>query len=204
MRPPVAVRAALIVLAVAASACDTGDGKTLDPPTAPPPVTTAPEGDPSVVETVPPTLPAVFELITPWRFGAPIDTRHTCDGDDVSPAMSWTAPPDGTVELALVVVDDDADGFVHWLVTGIDPGVFSIVEGAAPNGSTERVNSFGDVGWGGPCPPAGETHSYRFALHALNQPVDAADDMSAADVVALVEERSIEVADTSGTYTRGG
>ena len=64
------------------------------------------------VEATATTLPvAPFTMVAPWQDGAEIPVLNTCDGDDVSPALSWAGVPDGTVELALVVTDDDADGF---------------------------------------------------------------------------------------------
>jgi phosphatidylethanolamine-binding protein (PEBP) family uncharacterized protein len=33
------------------------------------------------------------------------------------------------------------------------------------------VNDFGRRGYGGPCPPAGVRHRYRFSLYALDAPV---------------------------------
>ena len=65
--------------------------------------------------------PPVFSLQAPWPTGGAIDARFTCDGEDRSPTLIWTAPPAGTVEMALLVTDDDADGFVHWAVAGIPP-----------------------------------------------------------------------------------
>ncbi len=65
---------------------------------------------------------APFTMVAPWQDGAEIPVLNTCDGDDVSPALSWTGVPDGAVEMALVVTDDNADGFFHWVVTNFDPG----------------------------------------------------------------------------------
>ena len=77
----------------------------------------------------PTTVAAAFTLQAPWPSGGTIDVRFTCDGEDVSPALSWTAPPAGTVELALVVTDDDAGGFVHWAVGGIPAAAGAVSEG---------------------------------------------------------------------------
>jgi Raf kinase inhibitor-like YbhB/YbcL family protein len=102
--------------------------------------------------------------------GRPIDVRFTCDGEDVSPALAWEGVPEGTAELALVVEDPDAPGatFTHWLVFGLDPTAGGLPEGARPQG--EGTNDFGDVGYGGPCPPGGEEHRYVFRLLALHAP----------------------------------
>jgi Raf kinase inhibitor-like YbhB/YbcL family protein len=100
--------------------------------------------------------------------GEPIPGRHTCDGDDVSPPLAWTAPPDGTVALALCVADPDAGRYplTHWLAWGLAVGAGRLGEGeAAPR---EGRNDFGAPGYRGPCPPPGAEHRYVFALHALD------------------------------------
>ena len=120
-RPPRSLLTALAAaLVVAAAGCDTGDGKTMRPPTSdqranmPTTTTTAPAGAPvagdveggvgtSAPVTVPATVaPAAFVLSVPWTNGGVIDARFTCDGADLSPPLTWTAPPAGTVELALL------------------------------------------------------------------------------------------------------
>jgi len=103
--------------------------------------------------------------------GETIDARFTCDGDDLSPALTWEGVPEGVQELALAVEDPDAPGgtFTHWLVYGIDPGSGGLPEGAMPDRQGE--NDFGDTGYGGPCPPGGEEHRYVFRLLALHEPI---------------------------------
>ena len=64
--------------------------------------------------------------------------------------------------------DRNAGGFVHWVVTGIDPFVQGVGEGGLPENAVEGPNGAGTVGWIGPCPPAGSgMHTYEFALLAL-------------------------------------
>ena len=99
--------------------------------------------------------------------------------------MTWTAPPAGTVELALLVTDDDADGYVHWAVAGIPPTAGEKGEGATITGAFEGVNDFGNVGWSGPCPPAGAPHTYRFTLYALDQQAELPDGFTGADLEAV-------------------
>lgn len=98
--------------------------------------------------------------------GGPIPVRHTCDGADTSPPLAWRGGPPAE-EYVLVVVDADAGEFVHWVVAGIPPSVTSIPEGGLPPGAREGVNDFGRVGYGGPCPPRGETHRYVFTVYSL-------------------------------------
>jgi Raf kinase inhibitor-like YbhB/YbcL family protein len=142
-----------------------------------------------------------LSLQAPWPDRGPIDIRFTCDGGDRSPSLTWTAPPAGTVELVLLVTDDDADDFVHWAVAAIPPTAGEVGEGAQITGATEGRNDFGNPGWGGPCPPSG-THTYRFALYALGQQAELPDEFGGGDLKALADSTSIAVAETTGTYTR--
>jgi Raf kinase inhibitor-like YbhB/YbcL family protein len=100
--------------------------------------------------------------------GEPIDPRFSCDGENVSPALAWEAPPADTVELALVVDDPDAPGgsFVHWVVAGLPPDQTSLERGSREG--EQGANDGGGTGWTGPCPPGGETHGYVFTLYALD------------------------------------
>ena len=153
------------------------------------------------VTTVPASGVLPFSMTAPWADGTAIDRRYTCDGQDVSPALSWTAPPRGTVELALLVTDDDAADFVHWAVAGIPPRAGGVGQGAAIDGAIEGQTSFGETGWGGPCPPSGE-HTYRFSLYALSQQAEVADGFAAADLQVYTDTSSLAVAEVTGTYQR--
>ena len=121
-----------------------------------------------------------FEVSTPaFVAGGNIPFKHTCDGADVSPALDWTAPPVGTVSLALIVDDPDAPGrtWVHWVVYNIPPAERGLPEGvearaALPSGARQGTNDFGRIGYGGPCPPPGPAHRYFFRLYALDTTVE--------------------------------
>ncbi|MGI9645991.1 MAG: YbhB/YbcL family Raf kinase inhibitor-like protein [Ilumatobacteraceae bacterium] len=226
--PPPARRFVLVaaLAALVAASCDTGDGKTLREPDeaatttiAPPPtllsvplstldpaMTAAGESVPTDPPSDQPSV-APFQAFAPWQDGGPIDALNTCDGGDVSPAVSWASPPAGTSELAIAFVDetaDDGDGpFVHWVVAGIDPASISLFEGEVPIGVAEATNSFGVVGYRGPCPPAGDaTHVYRLTLYALNQQNELADGTPATELLEFIEDVAIGAADLTGTYRR--
>jgi Raf kinase inhibitor-like YbhB/YbcL family protein len=115
-----------------------------------------------------------------------VPARYTCRADDVSPPLLWTGVPPGTVELALVVRDIDAEGFVHWVVAGLSPDLGGIAEDSPPAGAVEAANDFGRPGWAGPCPPAG-THVYEFRVYALAQPSGVVAGEPGADAAARVE-----------------
>ena len=103
--------------------------------------------------------------------GDTVPVRFTCDGDDVSPPLAWSGVPDGAAELRLSIRDPDAPSgtFTHWLVTGVDPTVSEVREGAVPAGGREQENGFGRAGYGGPCPPPGRgAHRYVFRIEALD------------------------------------
>jgi hypothetical protein len=60
---------------------------------------------------------------TAFADGAPIPSRYSCEGDDVSPPLAWTGIPAGAKALALVVDDPDAPDpahpkttWVHWVL----------------------------------------------------------------------------------------
>ncbi len=220
--------AAAAVVAIAAAtvlaSCDTGDGKTLKPPAVEFTTTVAPPAtllsvplDTSDVGTVPLSAapateraadaPSAFQAFAPWQDGAAIDQRYTCDGDDISPAVSWTTPPAGTAELAIALVDEsatDGDGpFVHWVVAGVDPSELSLLEADIPTGAVEAVNSFGSTGYSGPCPPPGdEPHQYRLTVYALNQQSELADGTPATNLLDFIEVVAIGAASLTGTAVR--
>lgn len=107
--------------------------------------------------------------------GGLIPAKYTCGGADVSPALNWSEPPEGTESLALMVEDPDAPGgtWYHWLMWNIPGHAGGIWEhvaptGRLPGGMMQGGNSFGKMGYGGPCPPAGQTHRYYFNLYALD------------------------------------
>jgi Raf kinase inhibitor-like YbhB/YbcL family protein len=107
-----------------------------------------------------------------------IPSRHTCEGADISPQLSWHGAPPGTRSLALVVDDPDAPDpaaprmtWVHWVLYDIPPSASGLAEGVArgalPEGTREGRNDFGRTTYGGPCPPIGR-HRYYFKLYALD------------------------------------
>src|SRR5690554_6138297 len=96
--------------------------------------------------------------------GQQIPTQHTCDGDDVSPPLTWSGVPERTASLALLVDDPDAPNgtFTHWIVIDLPPdyngrSLVSGVQFEPGSDVVEGSNDFGTGEYGGPCPPAGTT-----------------------------------------------
>ena len=112
---------------------------------------------------------------TAFRDGSSIPKRFTCDGPDVSPALSWGDPPAGTRSLAIIADDPDAPAgtWVHWVLYDLPAETRKLPEGVAkdrelPNGALQGRNDFGKIGYNGPCPPRGSEHRYFFKLYALD------------------------------------
>jgi len=133
--------------------------------------------------------------------GGAIPARHTCDGDDAPIPLDWSGLPDGTAELALVMDDPDARGFVHWLLVGIPPTAEGIGEASLPPGAREGRNDFGGTGYRGPCPPSG-THRYVLTLYALARPLELSAAPTADDVRRAASGITLAQAQLAGAYGR--
>jgi Raf kinase inhibitor-like YbhB/YbcL family protein len=133
-----------------------------------------------------------------------IPDRYSKDGGNVSPPLSWDPAPAGTAELVLLCEDPDAPGgtFVHWVITGLDASETDLAEGEIPPDATLGRNGYGDPGWGGPQPPAGETHRYVFTLIAADEPVPVGADPSAEDVLAATSGHALATATLVGRFGR--
>ncbi len=216
-RPPAFLPVVALAAAVLLTGCDTGDGRELRP--------AGPDQTASVFNSTTTSIPADpavlgsglpgegvgelgLTLRAPWEDEAPIDVRFTCDsaggvsGEGLSPALSWSGIPIEATNLAVVVTDLSADGFVHWVVTGIDPGVTGLGEGEAPAGGIQGTNGFGEVGWGGPCPPPGTgEHEYLVQLHALDRDLGFAPGFDGEEVIPDIEAASIATVSVVGRYS---
>lgn len=139
-------------------------------------------------------------LSSAFPAGGPIPPEFSCGGPSLP--IAWRNVPAGTSELALSVTDNDADGFVHWLVTGIPATDASITKGEVPPGGFERNNSLGKPGWYGPCPPEQTQHTYVFTVYVLPQPANLAADVPPKDAVAQLHTLAHGSAVFTGTFAR--
>jgi Raf kinase inhibitor-like YbhB/YbcL family protein len=151
------------------------------------------------------TIQTKLALTSPaFRDGGAIPSRHTCDGDDVSPALTWGPTPDETGAWVLIVEDLDARNWVHWLVVNLPADTLSLPEGGSsdlPEGAVEGKTDFGPALWRGPCPPSGE-HRYRFSVYALSEPIELGAEVSTAAVRTAMFGRTLGEAHLTGTYRR--
>ncbi|MBU1007793.1 YbhB/YbcL family Raf kinase inhibitor-like protein [Candidatus Dependentiae bacterium] len=104
--------------------------------------------------------------------------KYTCDGANVSPALSWQGVPEGTESFAVICHDTHtaANNWVHWVLYNIPVGTVQLEEGAGKSGVWELGDgtfqgktTFGSTGYGGACPPPGSGfHQYHFTIYALD------------------------------------
>lgn len=143
--------------------------------------------------------------------GGEIPKKHTCEGQNVSPALSWADVPEGVRSFALIVDDPDAPmgTFVHWLLYDVPANTRALSESvtqgpSALAGAKQGKNGFGRLGYDGPCPPGGPAHRYYFALYALDGPLGLSPGAGRADVERAMSGRIIASAVVRGRYKKVG
>ncbi len=110
-----------------------------------------------------------------FKEGEMIPDKFTCKGRDVSPELTWSGVPKDTKSFVLIVDDPDAPGgtWIHWILFNISPTIQKIPEGFRKDQmlgeSRQGINSFRNIGYGGPCPPPGMIHRYYFKIYALDK-----------------------------------
>lgn len=132
-----------------------------------------------------------------------IPSRFTCDGENVNPNLEIKNIPEGTESLALIMDDPDAPNgtYTHWAVWNIDPSTDKIISGSLPIGAVEGETSFGETGYGGPCPPTG-IHRYFFKLYALSSELDLDPSTKVEELMEAIEAAKIGECELIGLYTR--
>lgn len=218
--------AAAVLAASALAACDTGDGREMKPPTAAQraeldatttmaPSTTVPLitqqtfPAPTLGPVEPPSDSAAGGsasvsggLTAPWKSGTAVDVTYTCNGAGEQPLISWTAPFEGTVELAVTVVDTSTDEpYLHWAVFGLRAAAGELGGGSLPQGAVEATNSDGTIGWVPFCPPVGETHIYVVTLYLLEQQLALPAEADPADLLAAIQLSSFDSHVVTGLVT---
>ena len=139
-----------------------------------------------------------------------IPRKHTGEGEDVSPALSWSGAPAGTKSFAVICHDPDAPlvsangtyGFVHWVHYNIPADVTSLPEGCKQH--TDGPTTFGKSAYGGPMPPEGHgQHKYYFWILALDCEPNLDEGLDMWQLLARVEPHTLAMNRLVGTYQRG-
>ena len=146
---------------------------------------------------------------TAFPNGGVIPKKYTCDGADLSPALSWDDAPAGTQSLALIVDDPDAPmgTWTHWLIWNI-PAKATLLPEDTPkmnlldNGARQGGNDFKRIGYGGPCPPPGKPHRYFFKLYALDARLEVKAGAVRSELEPALQPHILAQAQCMGTYGR--
>lgn len=173
----------------------------------------APTGAPAVAAE-----PGGLRLASPaFPAGGLIPTEYTCEGQNVSPEVTWSDAPDGTESFALIMEDADSRGFVHWVIYNMPARATGLAAHLPPNsrlqdGSIQGPNDFAvsagrtfpggtqvnGLGYDGPCPPA--PHVYLFTLYALDSRLRLSREALAVDVRRAVEGHVLAQAELRGRF----
>lgn len=151
-----------------------------------------------------------FELSSPsFSQGNPIDSRYSCEGANETPVLRWSGAPADTKSFALLVEDPDAPTptpWVHWLVANIPGSTKELMplgrEGEQEGGMVQGENSFKQIGFDGPCPPAGKPHRYYFILYALRDNLTLGSGFSKELFLKSLEGKILGRATLMGTYQK--
>ncbi|WP_456413375.1 YbhB/YbcL family Raf kinase inhibitor-like protein [Thiolapillus sp.] len=137
-----------------------------------------------------------------------------CDGENISPALSWKDVPPETKSFALTVYDPDAptgSGWWHWVVFNIPADTRALPKDAGnparkllPAQVVQSRTDFGTPGYGGPCPPKGHgTHHYHFTLYALDvEKLPHGEDAPAAQIGFFINQHKLAESTITGLYSR--
>ena len=155
-----------------------------------------------------PSFPDIPFSSPAFDAGGAIPAQYTCSGQGISPQLSWGEPPTGTESFALTLSDPDAPSgtFIHWVIYNIPAASRGLPESVAPgarlaDGSLQGLNSAGQPGYMGPCPPSG-THHYVFDLYALDAALNLGTAVRAQGLLSAVRGHILAEAQLVGTFGR--
>ncbi len=202
--PRLPLRSCVLVCVLVLAACG-DDGRTLSP---------APDVpiEPATTSTAPPPEagfttddPAIgINLSSPsFAGGELLGADFTCDGLNVPPPLVIAGTPPETAELAVSMVDRSADGFVHWVISGLPATTTQLESGVIPTDAVTARTDSGVDGWDGPCPPAGDApHDYVFSVYAMAEPIGLAPGLDGREAITLLEQAAIASTTLVGRYAK--
>jgi Raf kinase inhibitor-like YbhB/YbcL family protein len=138
--------------------------------------------------------------------GQDIPDKYTCHGQDISPPLQWSDAPAQSKSIAVTCEDPDAPSgtFTHWVIFDV-PATATKLSGnvsktaTLPDGSKQGKNSFGNVGYNGPCPPSGKMHHYIFKVYALDTAVTLDPGVAKEDLVNAMNDHILAQGQLTGT-----
>jgi len=161
------------------------------------------------------TLSMAFELTSP-DFHKKISLKHVypaCGGQNISPMLIWKDAPKETKSFAITMYDPDAPtdhGWWHWMVVNIPVDVHEFPQNAGSPESEyfdlgfQTMNDYGDIGYGGPCPPEGKAHRYIITVYALDVPgFKVKREINPQILIKAINAHTISKTSIIGYYKRG-
>lgn len=144
-----------------------------------------------------------MQITSVYKNGDKIPAKYTCDGENVNPPLKFIDVPENANSLALIFDDPDSPSgtWTHWTVWNIDTKVSELKENSLPLNSVLGKTTFGEIGYGGPCPGSGE-HRYMFKLYALDIKLNLAKGAEISELEKTMEGHVIEKAELMGRYSR--
>ncbi len=145
-----------------------------------------------------------------FKNGEFIPSRYTCEGENISPEICWKINIKNVKSFVLISDDPDAPmgTWVHWVVYDIPAKITCLQEAMTKgkilkNGIKQGKTSFGDFGYGGPCPPSG-IHRYFFKVYALNiEKIDIIPEKADKNVILQkIKNNIIGYGELMGKYKR--
>lgn len=138
-----------------------------------------------------------------------IPKKYTCDGEDISPPITWGGVTGEIKSLVLICDDPDAPmgTWVHWVVYNIPPQTEGFSEGVESidtldSGAIQGMTDFGRVGYGGPCPPSGPVHHYHFKLYGLDKMLEAEEKINKEQLLKKMEGHIVAKGELIGLCKR--
>ena len=151
-----------------------------------------------------------LELNSPdFTPGGNIPKQFTCEGANISPALKWNDPPTATQSFVLIADDPDAPAgtWVHWVLFDLPANLRALPHNFPKNkqsadGSRQGRNDFGEIGYGGPCPPPGKPHRYFFKLYALDTKLNLAPGATKKQVERAMQGHILAQGEYIGRFSR--
>ncbi|MFN2576701.1 MAG: YbhB/YbcL family Raf kinase inhibitor-like protein [Pyrinomonadaceae bacterium] len=165
--------------------------------------------DNSAANSTPSPIAGSIKLVSAgFTDGQPLPRQYTCSGVNVSPPLEWTGVPKSAKTVAIIADDPDAPSgtWGHWVVYNLPAETIGMVENLPATddlkgGGFQGRNDFGNVGYGGPCPPSG-THRYFFKIYALDNELTLKPGATKAELEKAMESHVVGQGQLMGTYRK--
>lgn len=135
-------------------------------------------------------------------FSKKIPSKYTCTGENISPPLTISDIPAEAKTLAIIVEDPDAPSktWIHWIAFNI-PISSSDMKITEETEKEEGINDFGEIGYGGPCPPSG-VHNYHFNVYAIKEELTLSSGATEKEVREEMDGKILDEAKLVATYEK--